>query len=109
MSVNPSSSLPPRGQNHAGASGQTFFVKSFGCQMNLYDAQKMADVVEHQGYRQAESLEAADLVILNTCHIRERASEKIYSELGKIRETKERRAALGVKTSIIVARPYPLP
>ena len=71
--------------------------------MNLYDAQKMADVVEHQGYRQAESLEAADLVILNTCHIRERASEKIYSELGKIRETKERRAALGVKTSIIVA------
>ena len=82
---------------------RTFFVKSFGCQMNLYDAQRMADVVGHEGYRQAETIEAADLVILNTCHIRERASEKIYSELGKIRETKQLRAQSGRNTAIVVA------
>ena len=65
------------------------FIKSFGCQMNAYDAARMADVLAPEGYAETATLEEADLVVLNTCHIRERAAEKIYSELGKIREMKE--------------------
>ena len=79
------------------------FVKSFGCQMNVYDSQRMADVAGREGYGETERVEDADLVILNTCHIRERASEKIYSELGKIREIKEARAAEGRETTLVVA------
>jgi tRNA-2-methylthio-N6-dimethylallyladenosine synthase len=79
------------------------FVKSFGCQMNVYDSQRMSDVAAAEGYRPASQIEDADLVILNTCHIRERASEKIFSELGKTREIKEQREAEGLKTTIIVA------
>lgn len=65
------------------------FIKSFGCQMNAYDAARMADVLAPEGYAETGTVEEADLVVLNTCHIRERAAEKIYSELGKIREMKE--------------------
>ena len=79
------------------------FVKSFGCQMNVYDSHRMADVAVRQGYEEARRIEDADLVVLNTCHIRERASEKIYSELGKVRELKEERAVVGLATSIVVA------
>jgi tRNA-2-methylthio-N6-dimethylallyladenosine synthase len=79
------------------------FVKSFGCQMNVYDSQRMSDVAADQGYRPTAEIEDADLVILNTCHIRERASEKIFSELGKTREIKEMRAASGLETTIVVA------
>ena len=79
------------------------FVKSFGCQMNVYDSQRMSDVAAGQGYSPTAEIEDADLVILNTCHIREKASEKIFSELGKTRELKERRAAAGRDTTIVVA------
>ncbi|MBV8662082.1 MAG: tRNA (N6-isopentenyl adenosine(37)-C2)-methylthiotransferase MiaB [Hyphomicrobiales bacterium] len=79
------------------------FIKSFGCQMNVYDSQRMADVAADQGYREAASVEDADLIVLNTCHIRERASEKIFSELGKIRELKEQRAEAGRETTVVVA------
>ncbi len=65
------------------------YIKSFGCQMNAYDAARMADVMAPEGYAETSTVEEADLVILNTCHIRERAAEKIYSELGKIREIKD--------------------
>jgi len=82
---------------------QRVFVKSFGCQMNVYDSHRIADVAVHQGYREAAKIEDADLVVLNTCHIRERASEKIYSELGKVREIKEQREAAGLGTTIVVA------
>ena len=68
------------------------FIKSFGCQMNAYDASRMADVLAPEGYAETAQIEDADLVVLNTCHIRERAAEKIYSELGKIRELKAERA-----------------
>ena len=67
------------------------FIKSFGCQMNAYDAARMADVLAPEGYAETATIEDADLVVLNTCHIRERAAEKIYSELGKIRELKAER------------------
>jgi len=79
------------------------FIKSFGCQMNVYDSQRMADVAEREGYEEATSVEDADLIVLNTCHIRERASEKIYSELGKIRELKDHRAREGRETTLVVA------
>ena len=79
------------------------YIKSFGCQMNVYDAQRMADVTAAEGYSETQALDDADLVVLNTCHIRERASEKIYSELGMIREMKEDRAAVGKDTTIVVA------
>ncbi len=79
------------------------FIKSFGCQMNVYDSQRMADVAGQEGYEETTAIEDADLVVLNTCHIRERASEKIYSELGKIRELKQERAAAGRKTTLVVA------
>jgi tRNA-2-methylthio-N6-dimethylallyladenosine synthase len=86
-----------------GETPKKVFVKSFGCQMNVYDSQRMSDIAGDQGYRAVETIDEADLVILNTCHIRERASEKIFSELGKIRELKERRAENGRGTTIVVA------
>ena len=79
------------------------FVKSYGCQMNVYDATRMADVLAPEGYDETTEIAEADLVILNTCHIRERASEKVFSELGKIREIKIDRAAAGRETMIAVA------
>jgi tRNA-2-methylthio-N6-dimethylallyladenosine synthase len=79
------------------------FIKSFGCQMNVYDSQRMADLAAGEGYEEAASAADADLIVLNTCHIRERASEKIYSELGKLRELKEERMRAGRRTTLVVA------
>jgi tRNA-2-methylthio-N6-dimethylallyladenosine synthase len=79
------------------------FVKSYGCQMNVYDATRMADVLAPEGYDETGEIADADLIVLNTCHIRERASEKVFSELGKIRELKMERAAAGRETLIAVA------
>ncbi len=63
---------------------QTYSVKSFGCQMNVYDGERMAELLGAQGMRAAADGEAADLVVLNTCHIREKAAEKVYSDIGRI-------------------------
>src|ERR1700733_9173275 len=71
--------------------------------MNVYDAERMGDLAAEAGYREAIGVEDADLVVLNTCHIRERASQKIYSELGKLRELKEERAREGRRTMLVVA------
>ncbi|MCG6121844.1 MAG: tRNA (N6-isopentenyl adenosine(37)-C2)-methylthiotransferase MiaB [Microvirga sp.] len=79
------------------------FVKSYGCQMNVYDAERMADALAADGYAQTDSADDADLVVLNTCHIREKAAEKVYSELGRVREIKEARAAEGRETKVVVA------
>jgi len=79
------------------------FIKSFGCQMNVYDAERMADIAAEEGYREAHAVEDADVIVLNTCHIRERASEKIYSELGKLRELKDERRRRGRRTTLVVA------
>jgi tRNA-2-methylthio-N6-dimethylallyladenosine synthase len=65
------------------------FIKTYGCQMNVYDSERMADVLAPIGYAPVEEPDHADLVILNTCHIREKAAEKVYSELGRIRKHKE--------------------
>ncbi len=68
------------------------FVKTYGCQMNVYDSTRMQDALELDGYEPTDSLEDADLVLLNTCHIREKAAEKVYSEIGRIRKLKDARA-----------------
>src|ERR1700735_3633284 len=79
------------------------FIKSFGCQMNVYDAERMGDLAAEAGYSETARVEDADLIILNTCHIRERASEKIFSELGKLRELKEQQSQMGRRTMLVVA------
>ena len=66
------------------------FIKTYGCQMNVYDSERMADVLSPIGYAPVDTPDHADLVILNTCHIREKAAEKVYSELGRIRQHKEK-------------------
>jgi tRNA-2-methylthio-N6-dimethylallyladenosine synthase len=78
-------------------------VITWGCQMNVYDSGKMADVLAPLGYGPAEGPGDADMVILNTCHIRERATEKVFSELGRLRVVKEQRAAEGRATILAVA------
>ena len=65
------------------------FIKTYGCQMNVYDSERMADVLAPIGYSAVDAPDDADLVVLNTCHIREKAAEKVYSELGRIRKMKE--------------------
>jgi tRNA-2-methylthio-N6-dimethylallyladenosine synthase len=85
-----------------GMSGpRKLFVKSYGCQMNVYDSHRMADVLAPHGFVETPTAEDADLVILNTCHIREKAAEKVYSELGRIRKLKE--AAARQDRNIVVA------
>ncbi len=79
------------------------FVKSFGCQMNAYDSHRMADTLAPEGFVETDAPEGADLVILNTCHIREKAAEKVYSELGRMRKLKQEAAHEGRKVLIAVA------
>src|SRR6202158_482822 len=79
------------------------YVKSFGCQMNVYDSQRMADTLAPEGYVETASADDADLVILNTCHIREKAVEKVYSELGRVRSMKDAAAAAGRSVMVAVA------
>ncbi len=79
----------------APSGGRKVFVKTYGCQMNVYDSERMVSLLRPLGYAPVEAAEAADLVILNTCHIREKAAEKLYSDLGRLRETREARTANG--------------
>ena len=79
------------------------FIKSYGCQMNVYDSERMADILRPLGYGLAEAPDDADLVILNTCHIREKAAEKVYSELGRVRALKAARVAAGGEMTVVVA------
>ena len=78
-------------------------IKSFGCQMNVYDAQRMVDTLAPEGFIETQNADDADLVILNTCHIREKASEKVYSELGKLRLAKAEAAQHGKQMNVVVA------
>ncbi len=93
-----------KGSDTIGMTGsRKLYVKSFGCQMNVYDSQRMADTLAPEGYVEIAAAEDADLIILNTCHIREKAAEKVYSELGRMRRLKEAAAADGRKLLIAVA------
>ena len=79
------------------------FVKTYGCQMNVYDSDRMTDALAKDGYVSTDVMEDADLVLLNTCHIREKAAEKVYSALGRLRDLKKKKAAEGRDMMIGVA------
>jgi len=79
------------------------YIKTYGCQMNVYDSERMADVLAPLGYAVTDRPEGADLVVLNTCHIREKATEKVYSELGQIKLLKQQKADGGGAMMIAVA------
>jgi tRNA-2-methylthio-N6-dimethylallyladenosine synthase len=84
-------------------SPKRLFIETYGCQMNVYDSERMRDVLSPLGYAVTERPDDADLVILNTCHIREKATEKVYSEIGRLRVHKERRAGEGKSMTIAIA------
>jgi tRNA-2-methylthio-N6-dimethylallyladenosine synthase len=79
------------------------YVKSYGCQMNVYDSHRMADTLAPEGYVETATPDDADLIVLNTCHIREKAAEKVYSELGRMRVLKNEAAQAGRRVTIAVA------
>ncbi|QTC90712.1 tRNA (N6-isopentenyl adenosine(37)-C2)-methylthiotransferase MiaB [Brevundimonas goettingensis] len=91
--------VAPVGAHPEAGTGETppkrLFIKTYGCQMNVYDSERMADVLRPLGYAATDTAEGADFVILNTCHIREKAAEKVYSELGKMREMRDKKLARG--------------
>lgn len=78
-------------------------IKTYGCQMNVYDSERIGDLMGTKGYELTDNVEEADVVVLNTCHIREKAKEKIYSELGRIRPLKENKKAAGSYMAIVIA------
>ncbi len=82
---------------------KNLFIRTYGCQMNAYDSARMADVLAPLGYASVDSPDDADLVIINTCHIREHASEKVFSELGRLKTMKSDKAAQGGSMLIAVA------
>lgn len=79
------------------------FIRTYGCQMNVYDSDRMAEAMAVHGWRRVEAAEEADLVVLNTCHIREKAAEKVYSELGRLRRLRRERAERGETMLLAVA------
>ena len=83
-------------------SAKRVFVKTFGCQMNVYDSERMVEQLAGEGYTETADMAAADMIVLNTCHIREKAVEKVYSDLGRIRDLKDARALDGRETLIAV-------
>jgi tRNA-2-methylthio-N6-dimethylallyladenosine synthase len=105
----PGHSKPVENQRNSGnetrrmSGTRKVFIKSFGCQMNVYDSQRMADTLVAEDYAETATAEDADLVILNTCHIREKAAEKVYSELGRVRRMKDAAGAEGRRVLIAVA------
>lgn len=86
-----------------GKDRKRLFIKTYGCQMNVYDSERMRDVLAPLGYEPSDEPDGADLVILNTCHIREKAAEKVYSELGRLKTLKEEKATTGKPMTITVA------
>ena len=85
------------------ALAKKLYIKTYGCQMNMYDSARMADVLAPLGYGPATDAAEADMVILNTCHIREKASEKVFSELGRLKATRDERREQGSDMIIAVA------
>ena len=86
-----------------GPAPKRLFMKTYGCQMNVYDSERMRDVLAPLGFTLVEEPEGADLVVLNTCHIREKAGDKVYSDLGRLRVLKNQKAEGGGHMAIAVA------
>ncbi len=93
MTTHPTATTTPK---------KKLYIKTYGCQMNVYDSERMADVLAPVGYEPTSDASDADMVILNTCHIREKAEEKVYSDLGRVRADKDRLAKEGRKMLIAV-------
>jgi len=89
--------------NRSGEELKKVFIKTYGCQMNVYDSERMTDALAPLGYTPVAAAEAADLILLNTCHIRAKAAEKVYSELGRLRHLKAAAAAEGRVVVVAVA------
>jgi tRNA-2-methylthio-N6-dimethylallyladenosine synthase len=85
-------------------SPKKLFIKTFGCQMNVYDSERMAESLGGQGYVETKSQEDADMILLNTCHIREKAVEKVYSDLGRLRKFKDAKPDLKIAVAGCVAQ-----
>ncbi|MBJ6132623.1 tRNA (N6-isopentenyl adenosine(37)-C2)-methylthiotransferase MiaB [Ochrobactrum sp. Q0168] len=103
MSENTTDIVPAADNADTRPNTRKVFVKTYGCQMNVYDSQRMADSLAAEGYVATDTPDDADLVLLNTCHIREKASEKLYSALGRLRKMKDARQANGKELTIGVA------
>ena len=97
--------LPPMHDTRTPAPprGKRVHIKTYGCQMNVYDSDRMTDALVPHGYTPTDDITDADLVVLNTCHIREKAAEKVYSELGRLKEIRAQRRAEGNDMMIGVA------
>ena len=80
------------------------YVKTYGCQMNVYDSERMAEALGAQGYVQVDTAEAADMILLNTCHIREKAVEKVYSDLGRLKPLHDAKPDLKIGVAGCVAQ-----
>ncbi|MBT6328979.1 MAG: tRNA (N6-isopentenyl adenosine(37)-C2)-methylthiotransferase MiaB, partial [Kordiimonadaceae bacterium] len=78
------------------------YIKTYGCQMNVYDTERMVDVMAPEGYEETDTPEGADLIVLNTCHIREKAAEKVYSDIGRIRKMKDAKKKAGEEMVLAV-------
>lgn len=79
------------------------FIKTWGCQMNVYDSSRMADILRPLGYAQVDEPDDADMIIMNTCHIREKATDKVFSEIGRLKVYKDKKEAQGGKMLMAVA------
>lgn len=90
-------------QSSDSKAGKTLFIQTYGCQMNVYDSERMADVLRPLGYNPVDKPDHANLVVLNTCHIREKATEKVYSEIGRLKAHKDTMALNGEKMTIAIA------
>jgi tRNA-2-methylthio-N6-dimethylallyladenosine synthase len=101
--TDPAASCPTDDRPAASAPRKRLYIQTWGCQMNVYDSGRMADVLAPLGFAPTTTPETADMVILNTCHIREKATEKLFSELGRLRETKAARRAAGEGMVLAVA------
>ncbi|MES1197603.1 MAG: tRNA (N6-isopentenyl adenosine(37)-C2)-methylthiotransferase MiaB [Pseudomonadota bacterium] len=89
--------------DQGGTGPKRLYIETYGCQMNVYDSERMRDVLAPLGYTPVDRPDDADMVVLNTCHIREKATEKVYSEIGRLRLHKERRRSEGCDMKIVVA------
>ena len=86
------------------ANSKKVFIKTYGCQMNVYDSERMYETFQEMGYDETNKADSADLILLNTCHIREKAVEKVYSELGRLKELKYENPNLKIGVAGCVAQ-----
>ncbi|MFT4961202.1 MAG: tRNA-2-methylthio-N6-dimethylallyladenosine synthase [Paracoccaceae bacterium] len=96
--------LIPHHKGHAMTAPKKLFIKTYGCQMNVYDSERMAEALGEQGYVETKSAAEADMILLNTCHIREKAAEKVYSELGRLKVLKMAKPDLKIGVAGCVAQ-----